>query len=361
LMFTDRCWWYWYTRSFKFCLVLLVIVVAIGEFGCFLWVALFSWRIPETSSGSLNLLFFSDSQIQGYNGELSGILGFITRFDSDWYLKKTFLLAWTTFYPDAIIHLGDMLDEGSTATDDQFQEYKARHDTIFNTADGISRIHIAGDNDIGGEWSDIITEETVSRFSENFGAMNDVIKLKSFQIVKINSVSLLRGKPFTAEQTVYNKTMAFIDELPTMLDKDKMTILIGHVPFTHTSKKQQVPVIKLIDAVQPRYAFSGHIHKAGTFQHKIGSVTFTEYVVPTCSYRMGTDKMGAAVAVLGADGSIDFSVLSLPSRYPFFHAYLVLLCICMLLALPWLISRIMFIVRSGSNIAFLPCRIQFNY
>ena len=26
---------------------------------------------------------------------------------------------------------------------------------------------------------------------------------------------------------------------------------------------------------------------------------FTEYVVPTCSYRMGTDKIGAAVAVIG--------------------------------------------------------------
>lgn len=28
-------------------------------------------------------------------------------------------------------------------------------------------------------------------------------------------------------------------------------------------------------------------------------MVFTEYVVPTCSYRMGTDKIGAAVAVIG--------------------------------------------------------------
>ena len=61
-----------------------------------------------------------------------------------------------------------------------------RHDDIFRTPDGISRIHIAGDNDVGGEWNEVITEEKVSRFSDNFGAMNDVIKLKSFQIVKVD-------------------------------------------------------------------------------------------------------------------------------------------------------------------------------
>ena len=65
--------------------------------------------------------------------------------------------------------------------------FQTRHDTIFNTPAGICRIHIAGDNDIGGEGNDIITKEKASRFSENFGPLNDVIKLKSaFQIVKVS-------------------------------------------------------------------------------------------------------------------------------------------------------------------------------
>ena len=33
---------------------------------------------------------------------------------------------------------------------------------------------------------DVITEDVVSRFSENFGPINDVLRLKSFQIVKVN-------------------------------------------------------------------------------------------------------------------------------------------------------------------------------
>ena len=41
---------------------------------------------------------------------------------------------------------------------------------------------------------DVITEKKVSRFSENFGPINDVLRLKSFQIVKVN-LYYLQGFP----------------------------------------------------------------------------------------------------------------------------------------------------------------------
>lgn len=357
-MFT-RCWRYWHSCAFKFSLFLFFIVVAVGEFGCFWW-AFCTWRVPKTSHDSLNLLFVSDSQIQGYHEESPGILGSIARLDSDWYLTKAFFLALSSFSADAVIHLGDLLDEGYTATDDEFQEYKVRHDKIFNTPDGISRIHVAGDNDIGGESMDVITEKIVSRFSENFGPINDVLRLRAFQIVKINSLSFLRRRPLRDEQTNYNNTIDFIEELPSKLHKDKMAILIGHIPLGITNKMQVVQMTKLIDTVQPRYAFSGHTHKSASFEHEIGSVVFTEYVVPTCSYRMGTDKIGAAVAVIDVDGSIDYSVLPLPTRYPFFYAYLVTLCVCVTLALlPLFLRLLLFIVRPCLNALFNRRRIQF--
>ena len=46
-------------------------------------------------------------------------------------------------------------------------------------------IHVAGDNDIGGEWMDSITQNLVSRFSQHFGSINEIIEIKSFQIVKV--------------------------------------------------------------------------------------------------------------------------------------------------------------------------------
>ncbi|XP_078362503.1 metallophosphoesterase 1 homolog [Oculina patagonica] len=341
-MFSEL-WRYCFASAFKISLVWFIVIVAVGEFGCFWW-AFFTWHVPANSSDALNLLLVSDSQIPGYKEERQGIRGYITRFDSDWYLKKAFFLALLSFSPDAVIHLGDILDEGAIATNDQFEEYKVRHDKIFITPDGISQIHVAGDNDIGGEWIDSMTENNVLRFSRGFGSINDVIKLKSFQIVKFNTVALLRRRPFKDERKVYNKTLAFIEHLPSKIDKNKISILIGHVPLAYISEKQEVPLTNLINAIQPSYAFSGHLHNPVIFEHDFGTVKFTEYVVPTCSYRMGTDKIGAAIAVLGTDGSIDYSVLRLPRRYPFLYAYLVSLCICIVLGLPWLMSLIMFIV-----------------
>ena len=45
--------------------------------------------------------------MQGYRNEPSGILGYITRLDADWYLWKAFMLVMTAYSPDAVIHLGE--------------------------------------------------------------------------------------------------------------------------------------------------------------------------------------------------------------------------------------------------------------
>lgn len=62
---------------------------------------------------------------------------------------------------------------------------------------------------------------------------------------QINSLSFLRRWPLRDEQTNYNNTMNFIKELPLKLHKDKISILIGHVPLGLTNKYQVGPMMKV--------------------------------------------------------------------------------------------------------------------
>jgi hypothetical protein len=104
---------------------------------------------------------------QGFQSEVSGILGHITRWDVCRYLKKTFSYALNRVQPDVVIMLGkltpepwwygvtsirqvsiwtfvyvfyesfsnsgDLLDEGLVASDEQFLQYKVSlHSNAFH-------------------------------------------------------------------------------------------------------------------------------------------------------------------------------------------------------------------------------------
>ena len=83
------------------------------------------------------------------------------------------------------------MDEGSTSTDDDYQFYKTRFSSIFDTSTFESRvswcffiicfsdcrmktnfitqvIYLPGDNDIGGEGTDHVTRSKIERFNANF-------------------------------------------------------------------------------------------------------------------------------------------------------------------------------------------------
>lgn len=81
------------------------------------------------------------------------------------------------------------MNDGSVCSDDEYQLLKKRFDSIFNLSGHNSRvsryyialvsftnllftcqkvIYLPGDNDIGGEGSDRVTEEKIQRFNKNF-------------------------------------------------------------------------------------------------------------------------------------------------------------------------------------------------
>lgn len=47
------------------------------------------------------------------------------------YLRRTFQRAYAHTRPDVVVFLGDLLDEGTSATDNEFHEYWTRIQSIF--------------------------------------------------------------------------------------------------------------------------------------------------------------------------------------------------------------------------------------
>lgn len=106
--------------------------------------------------------------------------------DSDIYLRKTFGQAVSHAKPDVVCFLGDLLDEGSVASDDEYERYLKRFHRVFETSSNIKKIHIAGDNDIGGEEHDYVTARKLKRFEIGFNETDLTVFSNRIRFFNIN-------------------------------------------------------------------------------------------------------------------------------------------------------------------------------
>lgn len=308
------------------------------------WIQSYRWpKLPVIpSSGKYQvLLLVADPQIQGYQDEPVFPVGTLARWDIDRYLRKTFSYAYSYSQPDVIVFLGDLFDEGSKATKLEYSETLDRFRRIFRETEYIKTIYIPGDNDIGGEWRDFMTERKVERFERHFGNMTDIIKFGFIDYIKLHILThaLSEDKVAAAERLKHRQVSPY-------------TILLNHQTFMVGPKHFVYPITKRL---HPKLVFSAHWHKAELFTcddclrddeyswavsrqdmsfidtflkiDMSGEHSMFELAVPTCSYRMGVVNIGYMVAILGDDGSLQFTVLWLPRRYTMLLGYLVVMVI----------------------------------
>jgi hypothetical protein len=108
------------------------------------------------------------------------------------YLAKTFAQVNAYVKPNWILFLGDIFDEGLSASDDEFQRYFQRFNSIFNYKNNQLRyIIIPGDNDVGGEYYGDKQPLLRERFRNYFGRntalyhQNDIQFLKVFILLNV--------------------------------------------------------------------------------------------------------------------------------------------------------------------------------
>jgi ethanolamine phosphate phosphodiesterase len=80
-----------------------------------------------------------------------------------------------------VIFLGDLMDEGSIATPDEYERYVKRFHWTF--PETVKHIYLPGDNDIGGE-GDPITYQKINSYIKHFG-QPEVMKVKGVTFYKV--------------------------------------------------------------------------------------------------------------------------------------------------------------------------------
>lgn len=145
------------------------------------------------------ILFVADPQILGEQNDRSWYSSWAI-WDSDRFLRNTFRRAIAHSWPDAVCFLGDLMDEGSIASDEQHERYADRFRKVFPLPAHTRAIHAAGDNDIGGEGDDRVTGKKIARFANTFHEQNVVVLNKRHRIINCNMIT--RNFPDVDPETV---------------------------------------------------------------------------------------------------------------------------------------------------------------
>ncbi|XP_046850422.1 metallophosphoesterase 1 homolog isoform X2 [Xenia sp. Carnegie-2017] len=240
------------------------------------------------------------------------------------------------YQPDVVVILGDLLDEGYVASDEEFFQYEEWFKDIYDV-DPSTRILLAGDNDVGGE-DEPIDIHKLKRHEKYFGPVNEIVTVKNWQFFKVNTLGFLRYE-FTSqhEKNAMESLNTFMATALRKLDKNKHTLVFSHLPLRYWDAYFAV---KVMNNIKPKAIFSGHDHKAKYRMYKTGIFSTEEYVQPTCSYRMGSIHMGIGVVILEENGSFHYTILKLPQRFFYLILYAVVSVLCLLYILLSVLCKI---------------------
>ncbi|XP_050294539.1 uncharacterized protein LOC126734818 isoform X2 [Anthonomus grandis grandis] len=283
----------------------------------------------KSDSDCTRILLVADPQIIGRLNEIIHPITPFSIFDSDRYLKITYFYAYTFVNPHVVIFLGDLMDEAHIASDDDFYSYVRRIFDIFLKPYSQNNHHIwlPGDNDIGGEDTQV-TPKKLQRFERAFSqaSINNIRNITFFKINRLTGII-----------PVYKKEREFYDT-------SKIFVGLSHVPLMF---RPSVFSEKVINKMWPHILFTAHEHKSmiintdallhrdfhiipvnpdnsEVYEYPLGVQDMYEIMIPTCSYRMGTMKIGYGFAII-ENSEVRFTVLWSPTRFDKLFGYLILI------------------------------------
>ncbi|CAF0888469.1 unnamed protein product [Rotaria sordida] len=333
----------WMFTRYGFFIITATLIVFINEILFYEW-SRFHWPNIESLAKNIanvethrstveKLLLVADPQLIGEKDE--GLFGLITRKDADRYLAKTFSQVNQYIKPDWILFLGDIFDEGLSATDDEFKRYFDRFDSIFQYENREQKcIVIPGDNDVGGEYYGDKQPILRQRFRNYFG--------RTIALHRQNNIEYLKLDIDMFESYIDDKRAAIMEQTQNRPLSSIFRIVLNHWPLLTRSARFVKP---FINELEPNLILKGDSHHFYIFAYDRINMTnriiareylsqsilsidldqkrfIYEISVPTCSYRMGVDRIGYIVLLLdSATKTAHLSILSTPRRYISLYLY----------------------------------------
>ncbi|KAI1724940.1 mitochondrial matrix mmp37 domain-containing protein [Ditylenchus destructor] len=277
-----------------------------------------SWVVPSNhqSENTLVLLLVADPQLIGYQNE-PWWLGWLARWDSDRYMRRTFAEVSKTVDPSLEIFLGDLLDEGIQIRRNNRPEFNwtvGRFHSVFPLYDK--------------------TEPVFPHLEKRF--------VSTFPNVVYNG-SLTEMHLSLSQMYIYKSYN--IDSILNASEVNDVRILLSHIPLLRTTYNKAL--LKTIKSFGPNIILSAHDHTADIYIkdenesfHRLNSLDkifqfnlstqaismlqnhsqMLEFQLPTVSYRMGVLQMGYGVLTITVPSNsgkftIEYTILWLPGRY----------------------------------------------
>ncbi|CAJ0580685.1 unnamed protein product, partial [Mesorhabditis spiculigera] len=321
-------------KSPKVVLAVLILAVLWNEWISF-YVNYVHWKpFHNENLNCTNLLLVADPQLIGYQNEPWWI-GWLSRWDADRYLQKGYAYAYAHTKPELVLFLGDLLDEGLSASVLEYQLAATRFHQIFNTGVGPDKqIFIPGDNDVGGEYGWVIPE-LVAKFDQIFPTTRytSIPNLGpiDFHFLNVFNMELrpihLSTAPSTQRILLSHMPVmkAWSNALMKATEINATLILSAHDHTAHIYTMEYSWVEKVM---LPGELWTGYIGP---------NRRLVEIKTPTCSYRMGVPQMAyghLSLCPLTTDTmAASYQLLPLPGRYPQVFVYIIILI--------WLLSTLL--------------------
>ncbi|KAI6135705.1 Metallo-dependent phosphatase-like protein [Pisolithus croceorrhizus] len=339
--------------------ILWVLVVLWHELRAFDW-ALQSCLWPDSeqlqaqlpNSRVARILVIADPQVLDEHSypERGAFMSFLTQLMVDLNLRKSWRAAFHHLQPDAVVVLGDMMDNGrKSMSTTEYENYHQRYRDIFKAYKRpVPTYYLPGNHDVGLGASASFSLEADSRYTSHFGPRNHYTSVGNHTLVFIDATALAeedvlragRGHSFDSWPAVRYGPIEFVKQIAASHSGGSF-VLFTHIPlarpqnascgplrergtirqgfgFGYQNTLMEGATVFLLDRLKPSLILSGDDHDYCDYQHIIPSTNTSvrEVTVKSFSIAMGVRRPGFQLLSLISTVPLDDSLNQVPVLPP---------------------------------------------